>query len=125
MSRFFLALGTAVVVVAIASAHRSAAAATNTSLALSRQAPDGKEVYLANCKQCHGVIGAPTKAAQGKYEHIASFVDPAFFAARSEDSIVTVLKNGKGRDMKSFKEKLSEPEMHAAAQYIRTLAKAR
>ena len=93
------------------------------SAARAAQAPDGKEIYLANCKQCHGVIGSPTKSAQGKYEHIASFTDASFFAARTEDSVVTVLKNGKGRDMKSFKDKMSEAEMHAAAQYIRTLAK--
>lgn len=86
---------------------------------------DGKELYLANCKQCHGVIGEPTKSAQRQYDHIASFNDAAFFATRSEDSIVTVLKNGKGRDMKSFKEKLSEPEMHTVAQYVRTLAKSK
>ncbi len=121
MSRFILAVGVTMVV-SFAAAHRPASAAT-TGTAKSTLAPDGKELYLATCKQCHGVIGAPTKAAQSKYEHIASFTDPAFFATRSEDSVVTVLKNGKGRDMKSFTDKMSESEMHAVAQYIRTLAK--
>ena len=121
MSRIILAVGV-IIVVSISAAHRSASAAT-AGTAKSLQAADGKELYLANCKQCHGVIGSPTKAAQSKYDHIASFADPAFFTARSEDSVVTVLKNGKGRDMKSFKDKMSEAEMHAVAQYIRTLAK--
>ena len=102
MSRFILAVGITVVV-SFAAAHRSVSAAT-TGTVKSGQAVDSKELYLANCKQCHGVIGASTKAAQSKYEHIASFTDPAFFATRSEDSVVTVLKNGKGRDMKSFKD---------------------
>ena len=121
MSRFIL--GIVVLVVGLVAATQRSAVAATRSAARAAQAPDGKEIYLANCKQCHGVIGAPTKAAQGKYEHIASFTDASFFTARTEDSVVTVLKNGKGRDMKSFKDKLSEVEMHAAAQYIRTLAK--
>ncbi len=87
------------------------------------QAPDGKTLYHDNCQQCHGVIGQPTKSAMAKYEHIPSLKDSTFFATRSQDSIVTVLKKGKGKDMKSFSEKLTDAEMAAVAQYIRTLVK--
>jgi mono/diheme cytochrome c family protein len=87
------------------------------------QAPDGKAVYAENCKQCHGVIGAPTKSSLSKYEKIPNFQDSSFFAARSQDSIIKILKKGKGKDMKSFSEKLTPEEMTAVAQYIRTLAK--
>jgi hypothetical protein len=45
------------------------------------------------------------------------------FEKRSEDSIAPVLKNGKGCDMKPFTDRLSDPEMHAVARYIRTLGK--
>jgi len=87
------------------------------------QAPDGKAVYAENCKQCHGVIGAPTKSSLAKYEKIPNFQDSSFFATRSQDSVVKILKKGKGQDMKSFSEKLTPEEITAVAQYIRTLAK--
>ena len=122
MNSLILAVG-AVVAFTVALSPRHPEPPVATAERSVTQEPDGKQLYLKNCKQCHGVLGEPTKAAQRKYEHIASFVDPAFFARRSEDSIVTVLKNGKGRDMKSFTDKLSDSEMHAVARYIRTLAK--
>jgi mono/diheme cytochrome c family protein len=89
------------------------------------QAPDGKSVYLDHCKTCHGVIGVPTKSAVSKYDSIPNFKTPGFFDARSQDSIVTILKKGKGKDMKSWSEKLTEPEMQAVAAYIRTFAVAK
>ena len=123
MNRFILVLGVVGLCTAALAARRPDPVVATVPLRAFAQELDGKQLYLKNCKQCHGVLGAPTKAAQRKYEDIASFVDPAFFDNRSEDSIVTVLKNGKGRDMKPFTDKLSEPEMRAVARYIRTLAK--
>ena len=84
-------------------------------------APDGKSIYVDHCKTCHGVIGDPTKSAKSKYDGIPSFKDPGFFTNRSQDSIVAVLKKGKGKDMKSFSEKLTDAELVSVAQYIRTL----
>ena len=103
------------------------AGAKYSLLALTRvgfmQATDGKGVYVKNCKQCHGVIGVPTKDARKKYEKIASFIDPDFFAKRTTDSMVVVLRKGAGKDMQSFSDKLSPEEMKAVAEFIRTLAK--
>lgn len=93
------------------------------STASGRQEPDGKAVYVANCKQCHGVLGEPTKAAMRKYDKIASFRSEAFFTSRSDDSLRAVVRNGAGRDMKPFKEKLSAAEIEAVVKYIHTLAK--
>jgi mono/diheme cytochrome c family protein len=56
---------------------------------------------------------------QTRFPKIASF-DSKFFATHSQDSIVTVLKNGKGQDMKSFKDKLTTEQMRAVAAYMRT-----
>ena len=99
------------------------ALAARPSSGVERQDVDGKAVYLANCKQCHGVLGEPTKAAQRKYEKIATFKDAEFFRSRSDDSLRHVVRNGAGRDMKPFKDKLNPAEIDAVVKYIHTLAR--
>jgi len=83
------------------------------------QEPPGKEPYQENCKKCHGVRGLPPKTMKAKYPKIATF-DSAFFAKRSDDSVVTILTKGKTDDMKSFKDKLTHDQMVAVAAYIRS-----
>jgi mono/diheme cytochrome c family protein len=107
--RIPLAISAVVLVVGIAGRASAQAAA------------DTKELYSANCKKCHGVLGTPPKAMKEKFPKIATF-DGAFLAKHSEDSIVTILTRGKNEDMKSFKDKLSPDQMHAVAQYVRELA---
>jgi mono/diheme cytochrome c family protein len=85
------------------------------------QAADGKVVYDANCKKCHGATGTPSATMQKKFEKIAAF-DAAFVSKRSDDSVVTVLTKGKGESMKSFKDKMTKDEMAAVAKYVRELA---
>jgi mono/diheme cytochrome c family protein len=86
------------------------------------QAQDGKTLFEANCKKCHGVLGVPPKAIKKKMDKIPTF-DAAFLAKVSEDSIVKVLtKGGASEDMKPFKDKLSAAEMAAVAKYVRELA---
>ena len=87
------------------------------------QAVDGKEIYLKSCKECHGVLGAPTKAALRKYDKIGNFTDPEFFAKRKEAELIESVEKGKGRDMKGFAEKLSKEEIKAVVAYIQTLQK--
>src|SRR5207247_6641780 len=98
-----------------------AAVLTSAMLTLAAQTPDGAALYREHCKECHGAAGRPTKQAMGKYKDIKAF-DAAFLAARSDDSLVAVLKHGAkdGKEMKSFKEKLSAGEMIALVKYVRT-----
>ena len=49
--------------------------------------------------------------------------DAKFLTEHSVDSIVKVLTKGKNEDMKSFKEKLTAPEMKAVAEYVHEIAK--
>lgn len=84
------------------------------------QDPDGKALYLKNCRKCHGVKGVPSEQARKKYEDIESLADPAFLSKVSDDSMVTVMINGVD-DMKSFKDKLTPDEMMAIAKFVRTL----
>jgi len=86
------------------------------------QEPDGKAIYSKNCKQCHGVLGEPTKTAKAKYDKIPSFQDPEFFKKHSHEEMLEAISKGKG-EMKGFAEKLSKEEMQAVVQYIHTLEK--
>ena len=86
------------------------------------QTVDAKAVYDANCKKCHGVAGTPPKAMATMFPKIAAF-DAAFFAKRSNDSLVTVLTKGKSAAMTSFKSKMTPAEMAAVAKYVRAFAK--
>jgi mono/diheme cytochrome c family protein len=87
----------------------------------SAQAADGKALYEENCKKCHGVIGNPPKTMKQKYPKIATF-DAKFIEGRSDDSVRKILIKGKGDDMKSVKDKLTEAEIDAVAKYVRELA---
>jgi mono/diheme cytochrome c family protein len=86
------------------------------------QEPDGQAVYKEECKSCHGINGVPPARAKEQYKKIRILGDSGFVARLSVDSIVTILKKGIDKDMKSFKDKLEEPEMRAVAKYIKELA---
>lgn len=85
------------------------------------QVVDGKPIYEAHCRECHGVRGVPPQNMQVKYDRIATF-NAAFIRKRSVDSVVKVLTRGKGLHMNSFKGKLTKDEMSAVAAYVRELA---
>jgi mono/diheme cytochrome c family protein len=82
------------------------------------QTPDGQSIYRDECRTCHGAAGKPTQRAVSQYKGMPTF-DAAFFAKRSQDSIVAVLNHGAGKDMKSFKDKLSAQEIAAVAKYVK------
>src|SRR6185436_5555047 len=119
MTLFFLSVILVALVVVPLTTVRPVVAADASLLAL--QEPDGKALYSAECKKCHGVIGTPPQTMQKKYPKIASF-DAKFLETHPEDSIVKVLTKGKNDDMKSFKDKMSAPEIAAVAKYVRELA---
>jgi mono/diheme cytochrome c family protein len=84
-------------------------------------ANDGKTLYEANCRMCHGPRGIPpqTMAKMMKVPQL----DSAYFAKHTEDSVLVVLKKGKGTNMKSFADRLTAEQMLAIAQYLRTMIK--
>lgn len=115
--RNMLTLGLALAVTGIAGAGAAQAPAPAA-------APDGAALYRQQCRSCHGIKGVPPRAMLSIYSGLKSFADSAWVTANSEQAIVTVLENGSGKDMKSFKEKLTKDEMVAVAKYVRTLAAA-
>jgi mono/diheme cytochrome c family protein len=85
---------------------------------LTAQAAVGQSIYRDECRTCHGAAGKPTQRAVSQYKDMPTF-DAAFFANRSQDSVVAVLNRGVGKDMKSFKSKLSPEEIAAVAKYVK------
>ncbi len=81
------------------------------------QAPDGQAIYREQCRNCHGAAGKPTQRAVTQYKKMPT-LDSTFLASRSQDSIVAVLRHGVGKDMKSFKDKLTADEIATVAKYV-------
>ena len=109
--RIILAAGA---VLAIAGTARGFSAATPVE-------PDGRVLYLKNCRQCHSATGLPSSETKHKYPKIKALNDSGFLASISNDSILAVIKNGAGKDMKSFSDRLNHEEMEAVLKYVRTL----
>jgi mono/diheme cytochrome c family protein len=82
--------------------------------------PDGKALYEQHCRRCHGATGAP---AARMLEMYATLKPLSEMKGISADSIVTLLLVGSSEGMKSYKDKLTEAEMKAVAQYTLTLTK--
>ena len=87
-------------------------------------APDSRELYNKNCRQCHGTKGTPPKTMKAKFEHIADLSDTAHMAKISDDSLLVVIQKGikDEKDMKGFADKLSPEEIKAIVAYVRSLS---
>ena len=88
----------------------------------SAQAADGKTLYDANCKKCHGVAGTPVAVMVKKFPKLMPF-DAAFFANRTDASIATIIEKGTGKGMKAIPALTTDAERLAVAKYMRTLGK--
>ena len=84
------------------------------------QGPEGLGLYQKQCRACHGVDGVPPPAMMKSMKRLRSLADPAFMASISVDSMVAVLSKGKGQ-MKPYAGKLSDDQLRAVAQYVRSL----
>ncbi len=85
------------------------------------QQPNGQSIFREECKQCHGINGVPAARDRVKYKKIKAFGQDGFGSTLSVDSIVKILRKGIDKDMKSFADKLEEPEMRAVAAYVKEL----
>lgn len=83
--------------------------------------PDGAALYRQQCRSCHGARGVAPERMRAIYPTLKTLADSAFLARTPVDSIVAVLRHGKGKDMKSFSDRLSPAEMHAVAVFVKGL----
>lgn len=121
MKRLALVLVAASTVAIISGARTATVQAAQTPQA--SQAPDGAALYRQHCRTCHGARGTPTQRMIGLYPDLRTLADTTLLAGLSVDSIVTVIRKGKGRDMKPLADKMTPEEMTAVAQFVKTLGR--
>jgi cytochrome c6 len=83
-----------------------------------RAAADGKALYDAKCAMCHGKDGVAKPMAKGS----ADLNDPKYQEGTTAEALATVIRDGKGK-MPGYKDKLSDEEIKAVADYVKTLKK--
>lgn len=85
------------------------------------QASDAKALYTRLCAACHGPTGkGDGPAAVALKPRPASFLDPAFQAARSDSQLTASITSGKA-PMPGFGQQLSRVEVQALVAYVRAL----
>ena len=82
---------------------------------------DANIVYGGKCALCHGKDGAglPNWRSKGQPD----FTKTEWQKSHSDQQIIDAIKNGKGKFMPAFKEKVSDEETTALVRHIRALAK--
>lgn len=79
------------------------------------------ELWRAKCKNCHGEDGRG-KTKVGKAQKIDDFSDAGWQQRHSDEKIEKVIRKGiRGTKMKAYEGKLTDEEIGALVQYIRTL----
>lgn len=104
------------IVLAVSAGARPAAA----QAAPAAPAADGQALYRQHCSKCHGARGTPSARMVGLYPELKALTDSAI-QRLSVDSMVSVMTNGAGKDMKPFKEKMTRDEMVLVAKYVHAL----
>ena len=78
----------------------------------------GEDLYNKKCALCHGKDGVAKKMAEGS----ANFNDAEFQGGATVASIAKATADGVAdTKMKGYKEKLSEAEISAIAEYIKSM----
>jgi mono/diheme cytochrome c family protein len=79
-----------------------------------------EQLFNRKCAACHGKNGS-AKTADGKKYKVKDAREN--IQKDSEDEMIKVVTNGKGKHMDSFSDELSRDEIKAVVEYYRGLAK--
>jgi mono/diheme cytochrome c family protein len=79
-----------------------------------------EDIYLDKCAVCHGKDGAG-KTAKGKKAKVKDIRET--IGKMSEDEMIKVVNDGKGKNMDSYKKEYSKEQIKALVEYYRALAK--
>ena len=87
------------------------------------QAPDAKTTFEAKCATCHGKDGKGAK--MGEKVGVRDYSDAKVQATLKDDEMIKAIKEGLKKDdattMKAFGDKLSDAEIKALVDYVKTL----
>jgi cytochrome c6 len=87
------------------------------AVSMSSFAADGAAAYKAKCAGCHGVDGTKTNPAMG----VRALSSPEV-QKQSDKELIDITAKGKGK-MPAYAGKLSDDEIKASVDFIRTLKK--
>ncbi len=84
---------------------------------------DGKEVYDGQCAACHGKSGEGDGPAAMVFDpKPTDLTDADYMGTLTREALLKVLADGKG-DMPGYSALLSQEELEALAEYVRSLSK--
>jgi mono/diheme cytochrome c family protein/uncharacterized membrane protein len=80
-----------------------------------------RELFRQNCLKCHGVDGTGSQAS-GSQSKVPNFTDSSWQAGRTDAQLLASILDGKGRQMPSFRGKISEDQVRDLAAHVRSFA---
>jgi cbb3-type cytochrome c oxidase subunit III len=84
-----------------------------------QDSPDGAALFKQKCSMCHGPDGKGFAALK-----TPDFTDPKWQASKTDEEIVSTIKNGKqGTVMPAFAKQLKDEDIDALVKHIRSLKK--
>jgi mono/diheme cytochrome c family protein len=92
----------------------------SASSAYAQGVDEGKDLFLSNCRLCHGSDGA-AKTAMGKKEKMRDLASPEV-QQQSDSVLIRIVTKGKGA-MRAQEERLTPEEIALVVSYVRELGK--
>lgn len=84
---------------------------------------NGEAVYTDNCAACHGPEGrGDGPQAAGLGTPATNFTDQEMMAQRSASDLYQAVKDGAGESMPAFGDRLSDSDIWAVSEYLRSLS---
>jgi mono/diheme cytochrome c family protein len=81
---------------------------------------EARRIYRINCRCCHGNTDG-TAAKRKRFDNLPNFSSPNWHTRRSNEQLLSSILDGKGSSMPSFRDRLSDYQVHALVLFIRSL----
>jgi mono/diheme cytochrome c family protein len=87
------------------------------------QLAEGRDLYLANCAECHGETGQGDGARAAELSRpVGNLADQIGFSALQDSAIFTIITEGQGTQMPAFGDELTDEQRQAVTEYVRSLS---
>lgn len=110
--------------VALAVVSGLMALVATASRGAAQQAPaDGAALYARQCAGCHGAAGVPNPAMVRSLGAIPDFTDARGVTAQPDSVLQAVVAAGKGRNMPTYRSRLTAEQIRVVVSYVKTLSR--